>query len=153
MHGSLDAANDALRAQTKNLLQSDLALHDSEHRLRAVANNVPALIGYWSADLRCEFANEAYRELFHLEPQRVLGMHLKDLLGSGSLSGHRSTRARGARRPAAARPTDHAEGRRITRHVGHPLCAGSRRHARARLLRIGHRHRPLPDYVTPEMTP
>ena len=78
----LQVCNEVLRAQAKNLLQSDLALHESEHRLHAIANNVPALIGYWNRELRCEFANESYREMFQIEPQRILGMHLKDLLGA-----------------------------------------------------------------------
>jgi PAS domain S-box-containing protein len=78
----LQACNEVLRAQAKTLLLSDLALHDSEHRMRAIADSVPASIGYWNRELRCEFANEAYRDMFQLEPQRILGMHLKDLLGA-----------------------------------------------------------------------
>jgi diguanylate cyclase (GGDEF)-like protein/PAS domain S-box-containing protein len=77
----LQQSNDALREQAKNLLQSDLARHDVEHRLRAVADNIPALIGYWNRDLRCEFANEAYRGTFAIDPARIIGMQMRDLLG------------------------------------------------------------------------
>jgi PAS domain-containing protein len=61
----LEDANEAAHAGEK-LLQSELAL-DCAHRLRAVANNVPAHIGYRSRDLRGEFADEAYREMFQLK--------------------------------------------------------------------------------------
>lgn len=67
--------------QTKNLLQSALALHDSARRLRAVASNLPALIGYWNADLRRELANEADRDMARMGPPRIVCMRLEDLSG------------------------------------------------------------------------
>ncbi|HEV7633395.1 MAG TPA: diguanylate cyclase, partial [Steroidobacteraceae bacterium] len=59
---------------------------DSEHkhreierRLHAITNSIPAMIGYWNTELRCEFANDAYRQLLGLTAE--LGMHLKEVLG------------------------------------------------------------------------
>jgi len=34
----------------------------------AIADGLPAMIGYWNRELYCEFANERYREWFHLAP-------------------------------------------------------------------------------------
>ena len=49
--------------------------------LRRVIDSVPALIGYWSADLRNLAANEAYVEYFGLTPEKARGMHIRDVLG------------------------------------------------------------------------
>ncbi len=46
-----------------------------------LANSLPGLIGYWDADLRCGFANQAYREWFGRDPASMIGMHIRDLLG------------------------------------------------------------------------
>lgn len=59
-------------------------LHDSSAatiRLDAIANHLPAMIGYWNKELRCEFANDAYLEWFGLPPQSVIGLHLSELQG------------------------------------------------------------------------
>ena len=49
--------------------------------VRAVLNALPALVGYWDADLRNRMANNAYVEFFGLTPERMLGMHISELLG------------------------------------------------------------------------
>ncbi|MGJ0119792.1 sensor domain-containing diguanylate cyclase [Williamsia sp. MIQD14] len=49
--------------------------------LRRVIDSVPALIGYWDADLRNLAANEAYVEYFGLTPEQARGMHIRDVLG------------------------------------------------------------------------
>ncbi len=50
--------------------------------LQAIADNLPAMVGYWTADLRCGFANSRIREWFGHEPEQVVGMHLSDFLGA-----------------------------------------------------------------------
>jgi PAS domain S-box-containing protein len=57
------------------------ALRAEVVRRDRIANRIPAMIGYWNRELRCEFANEAYVEWFGLSPLSAVGMHLKDLLG------------------------------------------------------------------------
>ncbi len=52
-----------------------------ERRLQRIANHIPALIGYWNTELRCEFANEAYRAYSGLGPEQMIGLHFRELLG------------------------------------------------------------------------
>lgn len=44
-------------------------------------NHVPAMLAYWGADERCVFANEAYREWFAQDPEKLPGMTMRELLG------------------------------------------------------------------------
>lgn len=55
-------------------------------RLKAIADSVPALIGYWNPQLRCEFSNEAYREWYGIEPRDIVGMPMAELLGESVFS-------------------------------------------------------------------
>jgi diguanylate cyclase (GGDEF)-like protein/PAS domain S-box-containing protein len=52
-----------------------------ERRLQRIANHIPAMIGYWNAELRCQFANEAYRVYSGLDPEQMIGLHFRELLG------------------------------------------------------------------------
>jgi diguanylate cyclase (GGDEF)-like protein/PAS domain S-box-containing protein len=54
---------------------------EAHGRLKAIADSVPALIGYWNPELRCEFSNQAYREWYGIEPRDILGMPMAELLG------------------------------------------------------------------------
>ncbi|HET8949725.1 MAG TPA: PAS domain-containing protein [Solirubrobacteraceae bacterium] len=49
--------------------------------MRAVLNALPAMVGYWDADLRNRMANDAYVEFFGLTPEQMLGMHISEVLG------------------------------------------------------------------------
>jgi PAS domain S-box-containing protein len=49
-----------------------------EHRLVA---NLPSMLAYWDANLRCRFANQAYRHWFGVDPNSLVGTSLRDLLG------------------------------------------------------------------------
>lgn len=50
--------------------------------LRLVANNVPALIAYYSAfNRRCQFANAGYAKTFGFTEQTILGQALQDIIG------------------------------------------------------------------------
>lgn len=49
--------------------------------LRAILNGLPALVGYWDADLHNRMANDAYVEFFGLTPRQMRGMHIRDVLG------------------------------------------------------------------------
>jgi len=54
---------------------------EMERRLQRIADHIPALIGYWNPDLRCEFANDAYREYSGLTPEQMIGRTFKEVLG------------------------------------------------------------------------
>jgi diguanylate cyclase (GGDEF)-like protein/PAS domain S-box-containing protein len=74
--------NQTLRTQVIRVLASESAQRQAEGRLRAIANSIPAMIGYWNKELRCEFANEAYRGWFGIAPEQLLGMSMADFMGA-----------------------------------------------------------------------
>ncbi len=49
--------------------------------LRAVIDNVPAMIGYWNKDLRNRFGNQAYSTWFGLNPAQLPGKHIREVIG------------------------------------------------------------------------
>lgn len=82
----LRAKNRELQTHIRKLLHSERSLRVVEHRLRSITNNVPAMIGYWNRELQCEFANNAYQELFRLQPKWTNGTSMRALLGDGHFS-------------------------------------------------------------------
>ena len=61
----------------------------SRKRLRDITDNVPALIGYFDADLRMEFANGPARELFRIDPARdVRSYDMREALGDEIFAQH-----------------------------------------------------------------
>ncbi|HZX31431.1 MAG TPA: PAS domain-containing protein [Rhodocyclaceae bacterium] len=63
------------------LKRAEEALAESERFLKAVADNVPGMVGYWDADLKCRFANQHYLDWFGRDPEHMLGLTLPELLG------------------------------------------------------------------------
>jgi PAS domain S-box-containing protein len=53
----------------------------NERFLRMLTNNIPGMVGYWTYDLRCGFANNSYLEWFGKTAEEMLGIHIKDLMG------------------------------------------------------------------------
>jgi PAS domain S-box-containing protein len=51
------------------------------HDLRTILDAMPSMVAYWDRDLRNRFANHAYRDWFGVDPDRLPGTHLRDLLG------------------------------------------------------------------------
>lgn len=47
----------------------------------SVLDALPGMVGYWDAGLRNVIANDAYVEYFGVAPERLRGMHLRELLG------------------------------------------------------------------------
>lgn len=50
-------------------------------RLHDLAEHSPTMLAAWDADLRCEFANEAYETWFGVDPSTLPGSSLEALLG------------------------------------------------------------------------
>ncbi|MGO9908655.1 MAG: PAS domain S-box protein [Solirubrobacteraceae bacterium] len=48
---------------------------------RAVLDSLPAVIGYYGADLRNRLANRAYVEFFGVTPDEILGRHISEVIG------------------------------------------------------------------------
>ena len=49
--------------------------------LLSVVDRMPSMMAYWDADLRCRFANRAYQKWFGVDPKKLIGTRLIDLLG------------------------------------------------------------------------
>lgn len=62
--------------------RDEARIRDSESRLRAITNNMPALISQIGHDERHVFANRAYADWFGLDETRLRDMTLRDVLGS-----------------------------------------------------------------------
>jgi two-component system sensor histidine kinase/response regulator len=57
------------------------ALDLTEHFIRTIADNLPALIAYWDHELRCRFANARYQEWFGRSREQMDGITIRELLG------------------------------------------------------------------------
>lgn len=90
-------------------VRMEQALRESEERLRTIADNLPALIGYVDAEQRYRFANKSYEEWFGVSPAEIVGTSLREWLGEAhyaevrgdievALSGRAITAERPARR-------------------------------------------------------
>lgn len=56
-------------------------LKQSESFIRTVTDNIPGMVGYWTSDLRCAFANKHYLTWFGREKEQMIGIRMQDLLG------------------------------------------------------------------------
>ena len=59
--------------------QVETALRDSEARVRAIADNLPAMIAEVGRDLRYRFCNAGYAHVFGGDPARMIGRHLSQI--------------------------------------------------------------------------
>jgi len=59
----------------------ETALQESLQFAQLIANNVPGMLAYWTTDLRCAFANDAYLEWFGYTPEQMHGIAMQQLLG------------------------------------------------------------------------
>ncbi|MES2949600.1 MAG: response regulator [Pseudomonadota bacterium] len=66
---------------TSKLEYSQKSLAKVSSDLRAVLDNVPALVAYWDAALVNRFANGAYLEWFGKTPVQILGKHMREVIG------------------------------------------------------------------------
>ena len=57
------------------------ASSEREQFIRSVILDIPNMIGYWERDLRCRYANNAYREWFGKSPEEIVGITFQDLTG------------------------------------------------------------------------
>ncbi|WP_219118838.1 PAS domain-containing protein [Janthinobacterium sp. UMAB-56] len=66
---------------TEVLHATTLRLEQNERFIRTVTDNLPGMVSYWGADLRCRFANNFYNEWFGRSSAELAGIHMRDLLG------------------------------------------------------------------------
>lgn len=60
---------------------NEQALEESERFLRMLTDILPGMVGYWTSDLRCGFANIAYLEWFGRTQEQMRNIHLRELMG------------------------------------------------------------------------
>lgn len=63
---------------------AEQALAESQRRLLAVTDNIPALIAEFDTEARYRFVNDYYRRMFGLDPSQVIGRTLTDVKGEGA---------------------------------------------------------------------
>lgn len=56
-------------------------LMERERFLKSITNTLPGMVGYWTAELRCAYANPAYLAWFGKRPEDMIGMRIQDVLG------------------------------------------------------------------------
>lgn len=54
---------------------------EGQYFASVVAENVPGLVAYWNADLRCTYANHQYLSWFGRTAEQMQGIRMQDLLG------------------------------------------------------------------------
>ncbi len=77
------------------LRAAEQALARSERRLRTIADTLPMKIAYLDADERFVFANDAYQKSYPARP--LVGMHLREAIGSTRYANRRGFMARALR--------------------------------------------------------
>ena len=71
-----------VNVELEKLVQARTAeLEQARHDLQAILDNMPAMIGYWDRNRRSRFGNRAYRDWFGVDPAKMPGMHLSEVLG------------------------------------------------------------------------
>jgi diguanylate cyclase (GGDEF)-like protein/PAS domain S-box-containing protein len=77
-----------LAADFNNLIRertgAEASLRESEHRLRMITDNTPALIGYVDSSLRYRYANATYFDWFGRKPEDMLGRSMREVLGEAA---------------------------------------------------------------------
>ncbi len=66
---------------------SEIRLLENERRLRMIADNVPALIGYIDAQERLQFCNVHYGTMFDLDIARIIGQKLDTVFSAEQYAG------------------------------------------------------------------
>ena len=70
------------RKQAEEVLHATSArLAQSEHFMRTVTDNLPGMVAYWDADLRCRFANRYFLEWHDTTTVRLQGALMPEVMG------------------------------------------------------------------------
>jgi diguanylate cyclase (GGDEF)-like protein/PAS domain S-box-containing protein len=88
-------------------------LQHANDQLRMVSDNVPALVAYFDADLRYQYANEKHRAVLGKDPQRLIGHPIEDVMDAAA--------TRQIRQALAAAGAD----QRVSLEIAQPLADGS----------------------------
>ena len=78
---TVEDRTNALHDKTQALEEKTQALLQRTHELATITANVPVLIAYVDAGLRLRFVNEYFRDVFRIEPEKVLGRTMREITG------------------------------------------------------------------------
>ncbi|MDE2502852.1 MAG: PAS domain-containing protein, partial [Burkholderiales bacterium] len=68
--------------RTTQWQRANRALRESEHFIRTIADNQPSLLAYWDRELRCRFANRAYREWHGRTHDELVGRRIDEVFAA-----------------------------------------------------------------------
>ena len=74
---------------------TETKLIENEQFLKTVTDALPGMVGYWTDELRCNFANKSYLEWFSKTPEQMTGITMQELMGE-ELFGKNEPYIRGA---------------------------------------------------------
>ncbi|SFL90333.1 ATP-binding protein [Rugamonas rubra] len=97
------------RTRERARLQAEVALDESHRELQVIIDNVPAMIGYWTADERNRFANRACQLWFGMDGAALRGQSLRAVLDAkryGRIAEHISAVLAGETRQFELQLTD-----------------------------------------------
>lgn len=66
---------------SSNKIDAAGPVREAAYFLARIAASTPSMLGYWDAELRCRFANQAYARWFGVDPSALIGQTLETLLG------------------------------------------------------------------------
>jgi diguanylate cyclase (GGDEF)-like protein/PAS domain S-box-containing protein len=89
MAGALGERTQALDREMARREASEERIAASETRLRDITNNIPALIGYFDAGERCEFANDPALKIHGIAREDLASHTLRSALGEANYALHR----------------------------------------------------------------
>jgi PAS domain S-box-containing protein len=85
VHGTVRDITERVRTDAALRAASE-RLEQSERMIRTVTDHLPALVGYWDAELRCQFANRPYIEWLGRPASQVIGHTARELMDETQLA-------------------------------------------------------------------
>ena len=77
----LRANQKKLEIQNAELQKAKADLRRNHNIIKAITDNIPGMVGYWTSDLKCAFANKHYLTWFGRTMEQMQGIRMQDLLG------------------------------------------------------------------------
>lgn len=62
-------------------IRAEEEIKQSRQFLRDLTDHLPGMVGYWSRELICQFANKQYQEWFGRDPEHIEGLAIEELIG------------------------------------------------------------------------